>query len=180
MYKSFICYLSYLFVTVVGQPLSAIEKAVLCFQTGYSICLGYVTYSVPFLSPDAYLERLRKEVALAKEGNRKVSDEIAVTAETTANGCFFSSHIFLLELLRFLTRLLVCWLLSLYSTLSLVFRYDSAGCWYWSSGVFVIGAWIKGCSLALLFLFHSFIIIDINVVVKYRRNLIRNYFTLLA
>jgi hypothetical protein len=65
-------------------------------------------HTVPFLSPDAYLERLRKEVALAKEGNRKVSDEIAVTAETTANGCFFISHIFLLELLRFLTRLLVC------------------------------------------------------------------------
>ncbi|XP_039819537.1 uncharacterized protein LOC120681921 isoform X2 [Panicum virgatum] len=34
---------------------------------------------------DAYLERLRKEVALAKEGNRKVSDEIGVIAETTAN-----------------------------------------------------------------------------------------------
>nr|TKW03902.1 hypothetical protein SEVIR_7G073500v2 [Setaria viridis] len=34
---------------------------------------------------DAYLERLRKEVSLADEGNRKVSDEIGVTAETTTN-----------------------------------------------------------------------------------------------
>jgi hypothetical protein len=47
-----------------------------------------LTYSA-ILVPDAYLERLRKEVALAEEGNRKVSDEIGVTAETTANGCFF-------------------------------------------------------------------------------------------
>ena len=179
MYKSFICYLSYLFVTAVGQPSVQLRRRSFASKR-VTIFVWRMLHTVPLLSPDAYLERLRKEVALAKEGNRKVSDEIGVIAETTANGCFFISHIFRLELLRFVTRLLVCWLLSLYSTLSLVFRYDSAGCWYWSSGVFVIGAWIKGCSLALLFLFHSFIIIDINVVVKYRRNLIRNYFTLLA
>ncbi|OEL16844.1 hypothetical protein BAE44_0022139 [Dichanthelium oligosanthes] len=40
---------------------------------------------VPLLSPDAYLERLRKEVTLAEEKNRELSDEIGVTAETTAN-----------------------------------------------------------------------------------------------
>ncbi|CAO2034702.1 unnamed protein product [Urochloa humidicola] len=34
---------------------------------------------------DAHLEQLRKEVTLAEEGNRKLSDEIGVTAETIAN-----------------------------------------------------------------------------------------------
>nr|CAB3486807.1 unnamed protein product [Digitaria exilis] len=53
---------------------------------GYSICLTCVTYlhTLPLLSSDA-LERLRKEVALVEEGNRKVSDEISVTAETANN-----------------------------------------------------------------------------------------------
>ncbi|CAN6234757.1 unnamed protein product [Urochloa humidicola] len=34
---------------------------------------------------DSYLERLRKEVTLAEEGNRKLFDEIGVTAKTIAN-----------------------------------------------------------------------------------------------
>uniref|UniRef100_A0A804MHH7 Uncharacterized protein n=1 Tax=Zea mays TaxID=4577 RepID=A0A804MHH7_MAIZE len=34
---------------------------------------------------DAYLEQLRKDVAMAEQGNQKVSGEISVTAETTFN-----------------------------------------------------------------------------------------------
>ncbi|WVZ85253.1 hypothetical protein U9M48_032200 [Paspalum notatum var. saurae] len=41
------------------------------------------TAEVPSDCLDAYLEQLRKDVASAEEANRRVSDEIGVTAETT-------------------------------------------------------------------------------------------------
>jgi len=70
-----------------GSLLSAIMKMVLCFQT--VICFKCITYNVTsLLCSDAYLQRLRKNVAMAKEGNQKVSGEISLTAETTFNGWF--------------------------------------------------------------------------------------------
>jgi len=61
-----------------------LESAYQVAQEGMNV-LDSSTAAISIDDLDAYLERLRKEVALAKEGNRKVSDEIAVTAETTAN-----------------------------------------------------------------------------------------------
>ncbi|PAN37741.1 hypothetical protein PAHAL_7G118200 [Panicum hallii] len=62
----------------------ALESAYQLAREGMDV-LDSSTAAISIEDSDAYLERLRKEVALAEEGNRKVSDEIGVTAETTAN-----------------------------------------------------------------------------------------------
>ncbi|PUZ46773.1 hypothetical protein GQ55_7G109600 [Panicum hallii var. hallii] len=62
----------------------ALESAYQVAREGMDV-LDSSTAAISIEDSDAYLERLRKEVALAEEGNRKVSDEIGVTAETTAN-----------------------------------------------------------------------------------------------
>lgn len=45
---------------------------------------------------------MRKEVSLADEENRKVSDEINITAETTANGRFSVPYFSCLYSFKFL------------------------------------------------------------------------------
>jgi hypothetical protein len=50
--------------------------------------MHHLQITMPLLWSDAYLEQLRKDVAMAEQGNQKVSGEISVTAETTFNGWF--------------------------------------------------------------------------------------------
>ncbi|ONM18180.1 hypothetical protein ZEAMMB73_Zm00001d004020 [Zea mays] len=47
--------------------------------------MHHLQITMPLLWSDAYLEQLRKDVAMAEQGNQKVSGEISVTAETTFN-----------------------------------------------------------------------------------------------
>lgn len=51
--------------------------------------------TMPLLCSDAYLERLRKDIAMVEVENRKVSGEISVTAGTTFNGWFLYFSCFL-------------------------------------------------------------------------------------
>jgi hypothetical protein len=74
----FVCYCG-------GSSLSTTLKMVLCFQT--VICFECITHNTIMCS-DAYLEMLRKDVAMAEDANKKVSSEISVAAETTFNGWF--------------------------------------------------------------------------------------------
>ncbi|CAL5017433.1 unnamed protein product [Urochloa decumbens] len=63
----------------------ALDSAYQVAKEGMDVLDDLSTAAISTDDLDAYLERLRKEVTLAEEGNRKLSDEIGVTAKTIAN-----------------------------------------------------------------------------------------------
>ncbi|CAN6242055.1 unnamed protein product [Urochloa humidicola] len=62
----------------------ALDSACQVAQEGMDV-LDPSTAAISIDDLDAHIEQLRKEVTLAEEGNRNLSDEIGVTAETIAN-----------------------------------------------------------------------------------------------